>query len=389
MALRLNQVVLAGEIINIEHYATRGWLELRGLEGGVDLSLTGNCGIGLAGCHIRFQARIDLQDSGDGDPNKDGTIRDAAEIDWLARQQIGPTGDMRLGRTKLFAGSVEEFFLRSREGEPPPTVTRPCLYLEWFSQNGRVVLELADPEIEYVKRGVLWAPVPDAHLTTEPPTQSLFESQPADDDTPDDELPPTGMGITKIELDGNDYPSIEHQFYIDSADDAAEDVPPDELQREFDRQADELDRKIRSVEDADDPEMRELYLMDELIERGTGTVLSELIEGPLRLPISTAVTEDSAEAPLKSLLAQLALCGIQIHACRHYTPKAVYRWLLEEIIPHEVGHVELKRTQWVSVFDTSESCPACEAEFEREYEERKKNAPPNDAKSPPDDEIPF
>jgi hypothetical protein len=388
MALRLNQVVLAGEVINTEHYSTRGWLELRGLDGGMHLSLTGNCGAGLSGCHIRFRMKLDLQDPGGGDPD-DGTIRNAADIDWLARRQIGPTGDMRLGETKLFAGSVEELYLRNRAGEPPPPVVRPCLYLEWYSQNGRVVLELADPEIEYVTRGVLLAPLPDAHLAADPSMHSLFEWQPADVEASDDEPPPTGLGITKIELDDDGCPSIDHEFYSDSAANDAAKSPWNELQRELDRQADELDRIIRYGEDGDDPEIRELYLMDELIERRTGTVLSELIEGPLRLPLPAAVMDDAAEGPLKSLLAQLALFGIQISVCPHNTPKAVYRWLLEEIIPHEIGHVELKRTQWVSVFDTSESCPACEAEFEREYQERKKIAPQRNADDPPDDEIPF
>ena len=99
------------------------------------------------------------------------------------------------------------------------------------------------------------------------------------------------------------------------------------------------------------------------------------------------VFESPTEA-LKTLLAQLALFGISLDICEHFTPRDAYRLLLEEICPGETAYPELRNTQWVQHFMTSEFCPACEAEFDREYEQRerqRKEHPGDD----PDEDLPF
>lgn len=347
MALRLHHVVLSGELINTEHYSTHGWLELRGRDSPLLLQLTGNCGPGLAGCHLRFTARPTSQEKLSG--VADGMPQDAPDIEWLAGQQVGPTADMLIRDVKWFDCPVGEFYLRSKLGEPLPTVIKKSLYLEWYSQNGRVVLELVDPEMEFVQRGTINTPAPGAHLVTDgPPAQTESTSNAStndaevetdrtdlfNDDLFIDELDPpqTGLGVTFIGLDedsGNT--TIEEQFYPHAIprEQAAEELDADaidDLQRHLDQQADAIERSLKfdCHDDDKDESLRELELMDELLERRTGDWMSDLVDHPEKLPQPSDVADDQAEGLLKSILAQLALYGVSIHVCKHFTPKETY-----------------------------------------------------------------
>jgi hypothetical protein len=394
MALRLDLLVVDGELRNTEHYSTRGSLHLVGAEHEMYLELTGNCGPSLAGKRIRFTARPELQRLMLGDDSDAGQT--VADLGWLAWQQVGPTGTMELREVKTFECSVVEFARRSRLDEPPPVTFRPALYLEWFSQNGRVVVELVDPEIETLAEGPLPSPEPGAHLNVEPSPLTL-SPLPERRDLPDEQLPwsdeisadeadqefrNAGLGITQIRLDDDGTPSVDEYAYPAKADDEDSSEaelftsqPPqyDELQAQFDRDAAALDDAI--LDDGDEPDyMRELRLMDQALERRTGDLLWDLVEGIETFPPAASLGEADAEAPLKVLLAQLAAFGISVHVCPHYTPWETYRWLMEDILPEEIGQREFRRTQWVQGFDTGESsCPACQAEFEREYEESKRH----------------
>ena len=121
MALLLGDHVVAGEIINRRGYMTHGWLALRGDETPVIFQLTGNCSPDMRGKHLRFSI-----------PDERPPPKNPAPLDVkrLARQQIGPTGQITLA---------------------PSAAGVPRLWMEWHSQNGHVVLELIDPEIEWVE----------------------------------------------------------------------------------------------------------------------------------------------------------------------------------------------------------------------------------------------
>jgi hypothetical protein len=56
--------------------------------------------------------------------------------------------------------------------------------------------------------------------------------------------------------------------------------------------------------------------------------------------------------------------------CEHFTPRACYELVLDTILPDLTTYEELIGTNTVQGVNTSEYCEACEAEFEREYEER-------------------
>ena len=145
MAFRLGDKVISGELFNTQNYSVHGWLALRGADQPLVLNLTGNCDPDLRGKHIRFEAR--------SVPERDDSTSCQAnpDLSGIAWQQVGPTGTMTAARmVKVSDYPPAEFYIRSKLGEPPPTEWKRCLYLEWYSQNGRVVMELADPVLEFV-----------------------------------------------------------------------------------------------------------------------------------------------------------------------------------------------------------------------------------------------
>jgi hypothetical protein len=409
MALRLDQIVLSGELINTKHYSTHGWLEFRGRETPVVLELTGNCGPQLAGCRIRFNARLELQEMLRG-PD-DASPREAAEIDWLAGQQVGPTGDMTLRQVKWFNCPAEELYHRAKLGELPPFEIKPTLYLEWYSQNGRVVLELVDPEIEVVERINLQSPAPGDHLKTDPPptladeaigntSKTFLQASPLESSESD---APPALGVTRIELGDDGNATVEDRRYgstpnsdDEDFDDPFRDPASENLQRELDRQAQDIEwaLQLNCHDDDKSEDIREMELMDALIERRTADRLTDMLDHPEQLPRPEDVGEQEAEVLLKSILGQLAMFGISIHLCPHFTVHETYRWLVDEIFPEELANRELKHTQWIQSFSTYESCPACDAEFEREWAERERNSEnvsrsPEQSKLSDDDELPY
>ena len=147
MALRLTDLVVRGEIFNTRWYSVHGWLELEGQESPIQLELTGNCCPDLAGWHIRFESRAARNEAG----SESDTSPPLAGVAW---QQIGPTGTMTAARkvkvTAPMPGRPHPRF-ELKGTAPQDEDWRRCLYLEWFSQNGRVLVELADPILEFVE----------------------------------------------------------------------------------------------------------------------------------------------------------------------------------------------------------------------------------------------
>jgi hypothetical protein len=111
-----------------------------------------------------------------------------------------------------------------------------------------------------------------------------------------------------------------------------------------------------------DETIRELELMDELIESGPGEPLGMLFDEPLRLPRPDGLDEVQAEQSLKVLLGQLALHGVAIDMCEHFTPLETYRWLVNDICQEETAYPALKGTQWVQHYSTFDCCPKCNSE---------------------------
>src|SRR5690606_17284389 len=261
------------------------------------------------------------------DDRDDETESDLSHLAW---QQIGPTGTMAIVSEGTGQGGR--------------------LSLEWFSQNGRVTLELADPVLEAVS------------------AEDELDEEAADEAEAD-----------LAALAGGEESEDDEDPYG---------LFPDDLIEKFDTEADLVDRAIlpTSERDSDRGVISDLELMEDLIENGQGVPIGNIFDPPIKLPRPDGLAEGEAEAALKILLAKLAQHGISLDVCEHFSPSEAYQLLVEEICPFELTHPELEATQWVQHFSTSDFCETCEAEFDREFEEYERNRGRDDAD---DDELPF
>jgi hypothetical protein len=373
MALRLGDFVLRGEIINTDRYSTHGYLELRGHDRPLVLQLTGDCSADLAGQHVRFEVRgADEIDAVDAAGDEAGAF-EPFHAEGLAWQQVGPTGEITAARTvKVLSGPPQDDYDAVRSGESPPFEWKRCLYLEWYGQNGRVVVELADPILEFVEQDEEFDPgLPDPDDLVDDPFD-LSDADAGDATIPGDDEPDFGPARPPI----------------DEGDDDPYGLFPEGFESQFESRAAETDRFIGSSRSETDDTLSEVELLDNLIENGEGDPIGTIFDTPFKIRRPDGLDDAAVEAELKVLLAQLALYGIAIDVCEHYDPRQTYSWLLDEILPKESAYPELRDTQWVQHFSTSDDCPDCDAEFEIEFEERDVDLDLDDDDDL-DDDVPF
>lgn len=414
MALCLDELVVCGELFNTRWYSVHGWLQLKGHESPLMLQLTGNCAPELAGWHIRFESREAAAD--EGSPANE-ELDEAQRRDYkrlkIAWQQIGPTGPMTaIGLSPAGdRGPVEDAGSSETSQDSARAASTPRLHLEWHSQNGHVTLDLIDPLVEFVDfTEIKWgvrnrrAPAESGDVSDDP----LDPSSPAADL---DELGLEGDSLIGDGLEFDDELNEDSDLFLeepDDGDDDSEDWRSDEDDEDDD---DPYGLFPDDLEDRLDPEpapapwepdadedtaeaIREMELMDDLIENSPGEPVGEIFDRPVRLPLPDDIDDGQAELALKSLLAEMALFGIALDICEHFTPRDAYRLLVEEICKEERAYPELRQTQWVQQFMTSEFCPTCEAEFDREYEDREQKRRESGEEDPSDDsdddkDIPF
>jgi hypothetical protein len=356
MALRLGEEVLYGDLTNTSHYATHGVIILRGAEPGQEtrliLELTGNCGRDLRGKHFRFRP---------ADDSPADAIFRLEDYTGFQDRQIGPTGTMTTqGWVRALPCSVEEFLRRTSLGEPPPTPWKRHLYLEWYGQNGRVLVEMADAVVEQCVREPRdkddegdWEILPNLAL---PPRHM--------------DAPPAGPGITIIRRDGDEAhietwtPPERPRHETDEASDTAA------LQRQFDAEAAAIDRALRGegdtpdTADSDSDAIAEMELMDYCLEHSETRPISSLLGGTEDLPPPENLDDEAVESALKVLLGQMAIFGIALDVCEHFSPRDCYRLLRDKILPEPHAYAELAGTGRVQHLSTYDFCPACEAEGE-------------------------
>ena len=372
MSWRLGDLVIGGEIINTTNYSTHGYLTLRGVDEPIFLQLTGNCDPDLAGRHMRFEVRP--RPTPNGDSQAAGAKPNEAEdpdIGGLARQQIGPTGMMTAShRVKVADCPIHELIMRCKLGEPPPMAWKRCLYLEWFSQNGRVLVEIPDPIVEFVGEEQVADQAIESPDDGLDPNNQEFNTDPDDDEDP--EAAP-GLSISEIRLDDDGNADV-YDFSPDK-DPGCEGkcgcgdsfgLISDDLQRQLDAQSRELDRAIHGEQD-DADFTHDLELMDDCIARNDCEPVGGLFDNPIKMPPADTLDDKEVESHLKALLGQMALHGVALDVCEHFTPRDCYRLLIEEICRNQNAYPRLRGTRWVQHFMTSEYCKDCERELDQKY----------------------
>jgi hypothetical protein len=346
MAFRLDDHVIAGFFMNSHRFSTHGRLLLRGGEMTIAFELTGGPCPDLQGRKIEFEVP-----GNDHEPSDEDRRLAAA----LKPYQIGVTGEMTMGRkVKTFECSFEEFERRCALGEPPPTRWELCLYLEWYSQNGRVVIELPFSKIHFPTEAEIAARdqaekesiAEEMRAAETEHDDPEIETIPEDPSAPDQDLVvPDESSISPGEDDEENYGLI-----------------PSELDSELERQARRLDREARGESDETIKMREETELMDEMLEKGEQTPLQDFLVD-LDLPSAADVsTEEQAEQALKLALMKLALAGVAFHVCEHCSARDAYRIFIEEVCKDSGQYKPLIGTGWVQNFCTSDYCKKCMGE---------------------------
>ena len=309
--------------------------------------LTGDPGKDLLGKHIRFTVDEDEAEQ---------KLFEPGEHEDLQMRQVGPTGVMTAqGWVRALPCPVEEFYRHCKLGERPPTVWKRHLYLEWYGQNGRVVIELAGPLVEECVREPKgeedegeWVELPN--LAERP-------------DLENDEKP-AGPGITVVRRE-DDTVTTETWSPVKPEEADETDSPVAELQKQLDAESAAIERALHGEDPLPDGDVPyECELIDYCIECAEERPITSLLGDAANLPPDDEFDDTEVEARLKALLGELALRGVALDVCEHFTPRDCYRLLREEMLQDTSIYEELIGTGWVQHISTWEYCPKCEAEFD-------------------------
>lgn len=127
MAWRIGDSIVRGEIDNRIPGIIKGVLYLNGLKTPVELELEGDCEPDLAGRQLIFRNLL---------PAEPG------QLEGFLDRQCGETGTMTAARMVRIPSVPDSEVARClKEHRAIPTRWSESLYLEWFSDNGRVVIE--------------------------------------------------------------------------------------------------------------------------------------------------------------------------------------------------------------------------------------------------------
>ncbi len=245
-------------------------------------------------------------------------------------RQVGPTGTITAqGWVRALPCSPTEYLRRCKLGEPPPTPWKRRLYLEWYGQNGRVAVEMAGPLVDERVRE------PEGEDDEGGWEELMNLALPPDLDAGERDKEPRITVVDRHELD-------------------------DDLEAEMSAAYEEGARIL------EENPIYDCELIDECIENNEGEPIASFVPGAEALPPADSLDDEEVEAALKGLLGRLAMLGVALDVCEHFTPRDCYRLLCDEILPQTTIYEELIGTGWVQHVCTYEYCAKCEAELEME-----------------------
>jgi hypothetical protein len=112
---------------------------------------------------------------------------------------------------------------------------------------------------------------------------------------------------------------------------------------------------------ADETDVEQLCsFLDELSDGSHDVAIHELMSSPPRSEFPQGVNLDEIQEMLRDLLAQLALIGVGIIVCPHFSAPAVLGWLIDEVLFDEQVHPQLVQHSYVTYYTTSEYCQHCD-----------------------------
>lgn len=324
MPFDLSDYVTGGFVLNKGEYSTWGRLGLRGYPHVVMFELTGYPCADLMGKHTEF----DVPEN-----DREPTPEDIAALKSLKDRHIGPTGRMTAEHRPDAGG---------------PDAER-CLYLEWWSGNGHVVIELPISKVRFLTEAEIAEREKMAREEMDEwIRESKVQSETAEDDAPDD-------------------------YLSDDDEDEGFNLLPDDFNAEMEQKARALDREAIPPDPETREFVREMELLDDLMEgKREETPVGGFLDG-LEIPPPSSIHSDAeAEQYLKPLLARLAFFGTTVDVCEHFTPKNGYRILVDLLLPELGVYEPLIGSSYVHHICAYEVCEECVAKAEAEYE----NDPP-------------
>jgi len=362
MAFRIGEHIVAGRLDNSQRHSVHGVLVF-GEHRQVNLSLVGDLAGDLAGKVIEFEVPRNQ-------PVDDATYEEY--LKELQLHQVGAAGDIHLKIARVPRCSISDFVRRSKLGEQPPLDDLPCLYMEWYSQNGRMVAEIIDPQIEEQHDDDAEEEITASEITAIPLTEPFDE--------------PTTPEITGVELDefGN-----AHSFDASPIDNDEEDpygLFPHDIQQQLgdseeprpwqDEFGDDTNRDPLELRDWSevipdiDPETKAQYeKWDEIYGGHHNQSLNDLFDPPLQLPPGDEVNDEETARPLVLMIAgRLAMLSVAFDLCKHFNMVRAYRWLVNDVLPEAEVHPDQLEHGIVTHYSSWEYCEHCDAEMDAEDE---------------------
>lgn len=346
MAIRIGHQVVRGELDNSRSNSVRGWIELADNES-IRLELSGNIAGDLRGCLLCFQTQ-----------DVDATEEVTEDGPTLESRQIGVIGDVFFHERRIPRCGAREFAERTARGESPPVDIKPCLYLEWYGPNGRVVAELINPVLDLGDRDVEAEPLPQ---------EGDFAAQPGieivslDDDQEYDDIP---FGN---EQDDDDpyglFPAgLDEQLRSQTEQD---EQSPAAAEWESDESAKSGPRDWADVIPGIDPETKKMYEeWDEILHGENHVPVATLFDPPLKLPPVDEVSPEQAADLVRKILAELAKYAIALDVCEHFNEVDCYRVLVQSVLPK--AHISPLQpgSGFVTHYSTYDWCSKCAEELE-------------------------
>jgi len=125
MAWRPTEYLLEGELDNTQPGKVTGWMRFAGMKEQVAFDLKGNFHRDIRGAKIRF--------AGSG---REDDAQAAGYMHGMSAEQVGEVGDITAGL-------------------PPADYVSGHCYIEWYSEeNGRVVIELGQDQVQVIGRPI-------------------------------------------------------------------------------------------------------------------------------------------------------------------------------------------------------------------------------------------